>query len=348
MLGREPRVARRDPSPYETLETVFGLLTCGPEPLSLDGRLVGHGLPPRAIPLDELRDMMLHPSVAFATRDAAVAELARRARRDGGVAMVGLAGVLLPGLRRLTTPLARACPGKAADLEAAVLAGLVEAVEGFDEATRRPAASLVWAGVRAAHRLLETERAWRARHVPRGLPAEPPRPAGHPDFVLAEAVRAGVVSVREAEVIQTSSPARCSRASRRQSRLSVLILSPGARGISDGAITWQLTPHAVQQPGQLEPGRAGLVTGSQQPGIIKPRHQPADRRLVVADPLHVGDLLVGSQDPDRDGVLVDVQAEMNRGEVRDTGHGRLLPYVGSARLSVGDPRRCGPEPAVLC
>ncbi len=31
---------------------------------------------------------------------------------------------------------------------------------------------------------------------------------------------------------------------------------------------------------------------------------------------------------------------------RDTGHGRLLPYVGSAHLSMGDPRRCGPEPAV--
>jgi hypothetical protein len=182
------------------LESAFRLLTSGPDPLSLDGRLVGHGLPPRLIPLDELRGMLLHPSVGFAARDAAVAELAHRAR-GGGAAMVGLAGVLLPGLRRLTTPLARACPGKAADLEAAVLSGLVEEVATFDEATGRPAASLVWAAARAAHRLLETERAWRARHVPRGLPAEPPRPAGHPDFVLAEAVRAGVVTTCEAEVI---------------------------------------------------------------------------------------------------------------------------------------------------
>jgi hypothetical protein len=51
--------------------------------------------------------------------------------------------------------------------------------------------------------------------------------------------------------------------------------------------------HAVQQPGQLEPGRAGLVAGSQQPEIIKPRQEPANRRLVVGDPIHVGDLLVG-------------------------------------------------------
>ncbi len=109
-------MARRDPSPYETLETAFGLLTSGPEPLSLDGRLVGHGLPPRAIPLDELRGMLLHPSVAFAARDAAVAELARRARRDRGAAMVGLAGVLLPGLRRL------ACAGALAVVLVALLA----------------------------------------------------------------------------------------------------------------------------------------------------------------------------------------------------------------------------------
>jgi hypothetical protein len=39
----------------------------------------------------------------------------------------------------------------------------------------------------------------------------------------------------------TSSPARCSRASRRQSRRSVLTLSPGALGISEGAITSQRT-----------------------------------------------------------------------------------------------------------
>ena len=194
-------MSRRDPGPFDTLETAFRLLATGPEPLSLDGRRVGHGLPARLIPLDELRRMLLHPSVPFAARDAAVAELVRRARRDGGAAMVGLAGVLLPGLRRLTTPLARACPGKAADLEAAVLAGLVEAVAAFDETTKRPAASLVWAAVRAGHRLLETERAWRARQLPRGLPAEPPRPASHPDFVLARAVAIGVISTVEAEVI---------------------------------------------------------------------------------------------------------------------------------------------------
>jgi hypothetical protein len=35
--------------------------------------------------------------------------------------------------------------------------------------------------------------------------------------------------------------------------------------------------------------------------------------------------------PDRDGVLVDVQAEMDGRRMQDTSHGRLLPYGGSAR-----------------
>src|SRR4029453_13859442 len=105
---------------------------------------------------------------------------------------------------------------------------------------------------------------------------------------------------------------------------------------------------AVQQPGQLEAGRSGLLAGSRGAGVAEAANEPADGGLVVGNPLDVWDLLVGRQDPDRDGVLVDIQAEMDRREVRDTGHGRLLRYGGSARPSVGDPRRCGPEPAAAC
>jgi hypothetical protein len=91
-----------------------------------------------------------------------------------------------------------------------------------------------------------------------------------------------------------------------------------------------------------------LVAGSQHAGIWETADEPADGRLVVGDPLDVWDLLVGRQDPDRDGVLVDVQPQVDGCNTPDTGHGRLLPYGGSARFSVGDPRRCGPEPAVPC
>jgi hypothetical protein len=136
----------------------------------------------------------------------------------------------------------------------------------------------------------------------------------------------------------TSSPARCNRASRRQSRRSVSGLVAGRPGDQRRRDHLAAHVHAVQQPGQLEAGRAGLVAGSQPGPIREPRHEPANRRRIVGDPLDVGDLLVRVQDPDRDRVFVDVQAEMDRGEMGDTNHGRLPPYVGSARLSVGDPR----------
>jgi hypothetical protein len=194
-------MAARTPSPFETLDRTFTALVTGPDPLALDGRSVGHGLPARLIPLDELRAMLLHPSVGFQARDAALAALVRRAKREGGAATVGLAGVLLPGLRRATGPLAAACPGRVHDLEAEALAGLLEAVTTMPEAIERVAAWLVWRAVRAAHRLLETERAWRTRTQPPVASAAPPRPAGHPDLVLADAVRDGVVSARDAELV---------------------------------------------------------------------------------------------------------------------------------------------------
>jgi hypothetical protein len=55
------------------------------------------------------------------------------------------------------------------------------------------------------------------------------------------------------------------------------------------------------------------------------------RRTLAWDPVDLGDLLVWGENSHRDRVAVDIQAKMDRGEVRDTGHGRLLPYVGSAR-----------------
>lgn len=191
--------------PFDTLEQSFRLLTATPDPLALDGRLLGHGLPARPIPLDELRRLLLSPSVGFAARDAALTALVARAKTDGGAWMVGLAGLLLPGLRRRTRPLTAACPSKAWDLEAEVLAALMETVAGFPLGSERVAARLVWPAVRAGHRLLGRVRVVGRREVSWGLAVEPPpRLPDHPDFVLARAVTAGVVSAGNAELIAES------------------------------------------------------------------------------------------------------------------------------------------------
>src|SRR5437870_5065301 len=105
-------------SPFAMLEAAFRVLARGPSALCLDGTGVGAGLPARPIPLDELRSRLVHPSTPYGTRDAALNLLVVRAQTDGGSWTVGLAGVLLPGLRRAIGPLVRSCPGRTADIEA--------------------------------------------------------------------------------------------------------------------------------------------------------------------------------------------------------------------------------------
>src|SRR6266702_7830152 len=103
-------MADHAPFPFDTLAATGTALPRGPAPLTLDGRHVGHGLPARPLGLDELRRLLLAPSMGFAARDAALAVLVDRAKTHGGQATIALAGVLLPGLRRAPAPLALANP----------------------------------------------------------------------------------------------------------------------------------------------------------------------------------------------------------------------------------------------
>jgi DNA-directed RNA polymerase specialized sigma24 family protein len=190
-------------SPFDTLERTFTLLTSGPDPLALDGTAVP-GLPDRPIPLGELKARLLHPSTRFEVRDAIVDELVTRAQAEGGRWTVGLAGVLLPGLRRTVRALVRACPGKADDIEAEALAAFLAAVSRCQPGRPRLASWLRWQARKGATRLLHAEMAERARPGTEPVSAAPPRPWGHPDLVLAKAVRAGVISAADAELISAT------------------------------------------------------------------------------------------------------------------------------------------------
>jgi hypothetical protein len=187
-------------SPFDTLEKTFDLLVTGPNPLALDATSLD-GLPDRAIPLGELKAMLLHPSMAFAARDAVVDELVARSRSHGGAWTVGLAGVLLPGLRRAVWPLVQACPGKAADIEAETLVAFLAAVARCEPGRARLASRLCWLARIGADRLLRAEVAERARPGTDPVSAAPRRPWGHPDLVLERAVRAGVIGAADAELI---------------------------------------------------------------------------------------------------------------------------------------------------
>jgi len=71
-------------------------------------------------------------------------------------------------------------------------------------------------------------------------------------------------------------------------------------------------PHRAQQPVQTEPGRSRLVAHTQLASVGKPADQPPYRRLIIEEHLGVGDLLVPPQDPHRDLVLADIQAQVAR------------------------------------
>jgi hypothetical protein len=186
--------------PFDVLDEAFRLLATGSRPLSINGADVA-GLPQREIPLDELKARLLHPSSRYATRDRALEILLSRAHAEGGPWVIGLVGVLLPGLRRSAAPLVRCHPDKAADIEAEMLAAVVATMQKTPPEAPRPAARLIWAARHAAECLLRAEEAELARPGREPISRRPPRPYGHPDFVLLRAVAAGVLQAEDAELI---------------------------------------------------------------------------------------------------------------------------------------------------
>ena len=191
---------REGASPFNALEEAFGLLAEGPHPVTLSGYEVP-GLPKRAVPLTELRSRVLHPSCRYVVRDAVVDTLLRRAQAEGGAWVVALTGMLLPGLRRSSISLIRACPASAEDVQAEMVSGLIAAIAAASPGRPRPAARLVWAAHRSAEHLVREELAEQDHSRLTAGSAEPPRPFGHPDLVLARAVADGVLSAEDAELI---------------------------------------------------------------------------------------------------------------------------------------------------
>ncbi len=192
---------KRSASPLDSVNFAFRALTEGPAPLALDGRSISTELPQRRIPLDELKRVLLLPSTGLATRDAAWAELVRRARNSGPSWVVGAVGVALPGLRRAAGRLTRGYHGDTADIDAEVLTGFLAALRTIDVAQPSIALRLCWAGYRAGARHRYADAAFATRRAGQVSPVAPPRPWGHPDFVLADAVAKKVITAGEGELI---------------------------------------------------------------------------------------------------------------------------------------------------
>jgi len=195
--AREPR-----PTSAELLDEIeyrFRLCGEGPQPLSVDGRQLGHGLPRRLIPLPELSAILMHPSASFAARDAAWRLLVTNARTGDKPWIAGAVGVALPGLRYKAYLLSLNFTG---DAQSALVTEFVKAlrtVEVDQPGVVGALLSTAFSKARAALRDEQPAACGEVTFAPGSV--LPPAPFGHPDFVLARAVRAGVITTEEADMI---------------------------------------------------------------------------------------------------------------------------------------------------
>jgi hypothetical protein len=192
-------------SPLDSADAAFRALTIGPQPLALHAAALAPGLPDRLVPLDEMRALLLHPATPARARNKVWAELVRRARSGSPAWVVGLVGVAMPGLRRAAATLSGAYRGEPADLQIEILTGFLAALRALDpdDLGQIPLASrLCWAAWRAGQALACADASYTARRRDLGDGYDAPcMPWGRPDFVLAAAVRRGILTRAQAELI---------------------------------------------------------------------------------------------------------------------------------------------------
>ena len=186
--------------PLDAARTAFEWLVTGPEPVWIEGRLFP-GLPHRRLPLNEVRNRLLHPRCGQVTRDAVWAHLVLRSRTEGATWTVGCVGVALPALTRITATLSARFVGDPSDIHAAVLTGFLTELERIDLRKPRVMLRLRWAAYRAGHAVLREALDAPVPSGSRCRSSEPAPPWGHPDFVLARAVAEKVITASEAELI---------------------------------------------------------------------------------------------------------------------------------------------------
>ncbi|GGL42609.1 hypothetical protein [Planomonospora parontospora] len=186
--------------PLDVAEKAFRLLVAGPRPLAVDGAVLGHGLPARAIPVDELRAILLHPSCGRTTRDEVWRHLITHARTHRGAWMVAAVAVAMPLLRRLTKTLSETLRMEREDLEAEVLTCFMEALERVNLAWTHPLlrlARLTQCAVLRTHPDREPQAA--AEPDLAGQPLS--CPDGHVDLLLAGAIRQGILTADMAQIL---------------------------------------------------------------------------------------------------------------------------------------------------
>jgi hypothetical protein len=267
-------------------ERAFTFLTVPPAPLALDGRVVGHGLPARHIPLDELRERLVHdPATGYAAKDAAWHLLIDHARTWGPAWVIAAVGMALPALSGMARRLSAGHATQADDIASELLAGFLAALRSADLSGPAPYARLCWAGWRAALAVRGGDAPAELPDLPEPSANTPARPYGHPDLILGRAVRAGVISAEQAELISATRlgrvlleevaarrgiPASVLRMRRRRGELALLrALSTNGLDPGPGAARTAHPPARVR-PGLSGPAPAGVGAGQVPPAFAAP------------------------------------------------------------------------------
>lgn len=202
-----PASASGETGALDVARRAFSLLTTGPHPLALDGRGFP-GLPARLVPLDEVREALLHRRCSQALRDQVWAHLVTRSRAESGAWTVACVGLALPALTTIAARLSARFAADPADLHSAVLAGFLGGLAEIDLAPHRPGIMnrLRWAAFRAGHTALREALdsptpASEAPALAACVDGSGSGAAEHPDLVLARAVADGVLTPGDADVI---------------------------------------------------------------------------------------------------------------------------------------------------
>ncbi|GIJ59142.1 sigma-70 family RNA polymerase sigma factor [Virgisporangium aurantiacum] len=184
-------------SPLAAAERAFEWLTCDPDPpLVFDARGVT-GLPPRSLPLGELRRLLISESTSRPVRDRVWRDVVLLAREGGPDWVIAAVGLAMPGLRRAAGRLATGWHGDTSDFDAELLTGFLDRLRTVDLDEPRICGRLIDAGARAVKAAREWDEDTDIVHVGGAWSVPPHHPWDHPDWVLARAVALAVIDPDE-------------------------------------------------------------------------------------------------------------------------------------------------------
>jgi hypothetical protein len=192
------------PSTLDIVERRFVELTKPPIALSLDCSALGCGLPEGLMCLDELRILLLKHRTTWVTKDAVWQELVRRAHAEPEPWVMAAAGMLVPGLKRIAGRFSNRYPGDNRDLDSEILEGFLEALDLAEVGHPKIYSQLYTGAFRRGYEACCRERrlaAKRAELDERDADTYHARREGHPDLVLADAVRDKALTAEQAGLL---------------------------------------------------------------------------------------------------------------------------------------------------